>query len=230
MGIAERKSREREDRRRTILELTKGLVLEKGVDALSMQDIADAAELSKATLYLYFQSKESLFMEILDEATKSFCAYVEDRIDPEATGIEALNALWSSYLGLFGESEDIIILTGIMRTITPAAPLDSRGDDGIAGDDLPSDAAHARMRSLIAAILERGRRDGTLDPAMDPRRLSRTVIMIAMAIIDNVARLPREARDPLVIKEDMKSTFELLLRGVAAEGTDRAALVLPTGP
>jgi len=230
MGIAERKSREREDRRRNILELTKGLVLEKGVDALSMQDIADAAELSKATLYLYFQSKESLFMEILDEATKSFCAYVEERIDPESTGIEALNALWSSYLGLFGESEDIIILTGIMRTITPAAPLDSRGDDGIAGDDPPSGAAHARMRSLIAAILERGRRDGTLDPAMDPRRLSRTVIMIAMAIIDNVARLPREARDPLVIKEDMKSTFELLLRGVAAEGTDRAALVLPTGP
>lgn len=236
MGIAERKSREREDRRRNILELTKGLVLEKGVDALSMQDIADAAELSKATLYLYFQSKESLFMEILDEATKSFCAYVEDRIDPEATGIEALNALWSSYIGLFGESEDIIILTGIMRTITPAAPLDSRGDDGtagddgIAGDDPPSGASHARMRSLIAAILERGRRDGTLDPAMDPRRLSRTVIMIAMAIIDNVARLPREARDPLVIKEDMKSTFELLLRGVAAEGTDRAALVLPTGP
>ncbi len=230
MGIAERKSREREGRRRSIIELTKGLVLEKGVDALSMQDIADAAELSKATLYLYFDSKESLFMEILDEATKRFRAYVEDRIDPEATGIEALNALWSSYIGLFGESEDIIILTGIMRTITPASPLDARGDDGTSDDESPRSASHARMRSLIASILERGRRDGTLDPSMDPRRLSRTVIMIAMAIIDNVARLPREARDPLVIKEDMKCTFELLLRGVAAEGTDRAALVLPTGP
>ncbi|HPW18660.1 MAG TPA: helix-turn-helix domain-containing protein, partial [Candidatus Aminicenantes bacterium] len=79
--------------RARIVAAARPLFLERGFLRTTADDIAAELGMSKATLYLYFQSKESLFMEILDEATKSFCAYVEDRIDPEATGIEALNAL-----------------------------------------------------------------------------------------------------------------------------------------
>ena len=54
MGIADRKQREKEERRTLILKKAKELILERGVDFLSMQEIADSAELSKAALYLYF--------------------------------------------------------------------------------------------------------------------------------------------------------------------------------
>ena len=57
MGVKERKKREKEERRRVILEKTRQLIIENGLYGFSMQDIASAAELNKATLYLYFKNK-----------------------------------------------------------------------------------------------------------------------------------------------------------------------------
>jgi len=223
MGIAERKSREREERHKLILEKAKELILEKGVDALNMQEIAEACELSKATLYLYFENKESLLAEILDEAADSFCSFVESRIEPGASGIEALRTAWASHLAMFGESQDIIVLTGIMRAVDPAAFL-------AFGDGIPAvRGAATRLRSLISGILVRGMEDGTLLPGLDPERLTRTVILIATSVIDAVARLPREARDVRVVMEELRGIFEILLRGVAAPGTDHALLELAPG-
>ncbi|PKL26528.1 MAG: TetR/AcrR family transcriptional regulator [Spirochaetae bacterium HGW-Spirochaetae-3] len=221
MGITERKTRERKQRRALILQKARDLILENGVDALNMQDIADESELSKATLYLYFENKDALLLEILGDATKSFVEYVKTRLDPSASGIEALNTLWASYIGIFGESQDIFVLTGIMRQITPASLPGAQGVKSANG------ASFSRMRSLISEILSRGVADGTLESGIDPDRLSRTIITIAMAIIDDVARLPREARDARLIEAELKGIFELMLRGVAARDTDRTLLKLP---
>jgi len=224
MGIQERKNREKEERKTLILTKAKALILEHGIDALSMQDIANAAELSKATLYLYFQSKEAILGEILEESASAFMEYVQARIPPEASGIEALRTLWGSYLSLYGESRDVFVLTGISNFIDPGFLLDL----GRTGSDL--ETPPGRMLSLIASVLERGIKDGTLESKLKPEKLARTVIMIATAIIDTVARLPRPARDSHIILTEMRNTFELLLRGLAAEGTDRSLLVLPEGP
>ena len=221
MGIRERKNRERKERRTLILAKAKGLILEHGIDALSMQEIADAAELSKATLYLYFQSKEAILQEILTESATAFVDYVEARISPESSGIEALRTLWASYLSLYGESHEVFVLTGINNFLDPGFLLDL----GRTGADL--ETPPGRMLAMIASVLERGIADGTLKTDLKPFKLARTVILIATAIIDTVARLPRPARDSRIIMTEMRNTFELLLRGLAADGTDRSLLVLP---
>lgn len=221
MGILERKTREKEERRDLILAKAKALILEHGIDALSMQDIADAAELSKATLYLYFQSKEAILEAILAEAANAFVEYVEARIKPEDSGITALRTLWASYIDLFGESEDVLVLTGIRNYIDPGFLLNIK----LTGSAVRT--PWGRLFLLISSVLQRGVRDGTMDPSADPQELTRTVIMIATAIIDTVARLPRTQRKSHLILSEMRNTFALLLRGLAAEGTDRALLKLP---
>lgn len=218
MGILERKTREKEERKKLILERAKELILERGIPALSMQDIADAAELSKATLYLYFQSKEAILTEILTDSADAFVSYVEDRLNPHDSGLEAMRKLWGSYLRFFGESPDIFVLTGIRRFVEPGT------DSGSIISEKPTGQ---KLVKLIAKVLERGVNDGTLDAALSPVKIARIAMMIAMAIIDDVARLPREKRDVHLIQEEMQGTFELLLRGVAATGTDRALLTLP---
>jgi AcrR family transcriptional regulator len=221
LGIIERKTREKEKRRSLILEKAKELILERGIPSLNMQDIADAAELSKATLYLYFQSKEAILVEILEDAADAFVAYVEERLDPADSGLGALRTLWASYLSLFGTSPDIFLLTGVTGLIEPGfAASAERGTDS-------RQFTEGKLRDLIARVLERGVADGTLDSSVDPAKMARIVVLIATAIIDNVARMPREARDTRLVREDMQSTFEMLLRGVAAPGTDRALLSLP---
>ena len=60
MGIAERKSREKDERRRAILEAARRLIARRGVEGTSMNQLAESTELNKATLYLYFEDKDDL--------------------------------------------------------------------------------------------------------------------------------------------------------------------------
>jgi AcrR family transcriptional regulator len=64
MGIQERKKREKEVRRKQILTAAKQLFAERGFHQATMEDIANAAELSPGTIYLYFRSKDELFAEL----------------------------------------------------------------------------------------------------------------------------------------------------------------------
>lgn len=67
MGIAERKEREKEGRRRAIGRAAKRLIAKHGVEGMSMNQLAEATELNKATLYLYFADKDDLVDAIVCE-------------------------------------------------------------------------------------------------------------------------------------------------------------------
>jgi AcrR family transcriptional regulator len=221
MGIIERKNREKEERKASILEKAKELILERGVDFLNMQEIADAAELSKATLYLYFPSKESILESILDEAFATFLQFVSERIRLGKSGLDALHGLWQGYLDFFGESQDILILSGISHFLYPGFPLLMDGDD--LGNEKPA----RRLVELVTEVFRKGVADGSLEGSMDPEKTARITILIATAIIDHVARLPRRIRDKRMIGSEMRATFEILLRGLAAPGASTLSLDLP---
>ena len=220
MGIMERKTREKETRRSLILEKAKELILEKGIPSLNMQDIANAAELSKATLYLYFQNKEAILLEILADATDVFVAYVEERLASAKDGLSAMRALWASYLDLFGTSPEFFLLTGIIHFIEPYFST------GIEKDDDSAQHPERKLQRLIAKVVEKGVEDGTLDASVNPTAIARIAMLLATAIVDNIARMPREARDIKSVQVDMQSAFEMILRGLAAPGTDRSLLSL----
>jgi AcrR family transcriptional regulator len=65
MGIQERKKREKEIRRKQIQNAAREIFLLKGYISTTMEDIANEVELSPATIYLYFKSKEDLFASLL---------------------------------------------------------------------------------------------------------------------------------------------------------------------
>ncbi len=65
MGIIERKGREREHRREEIIDAAQKIFFQKGLITATMDEIAEAAELSKGTLYLYYKSKEDLYLAVM---------------------------------------------------------------------------------------------------------------------------------------------------------------------
>lgn len=65
MGISERKIREKEQRKKEILDTAERLFFSRGYEDVSMDGIAHAVELNKATLYLYFKNKEALFAAVV---------------------------------------------------------------------------------------------------------------------------------------------------------------------
>jgi AcrR family transcriptional regulator len=64
MSIEERKNRERSMRGQQIQVAAKELFIEKGFNSTTIEDIAKKAELSPATIYLYFKNKEELYTSL----------------------------------------------------------------------------------------------------------------------------------------------------------------------
>jgi len=64
MGTKERKEREKKRRRDQILTAAVELIEKQGLEQTTMEEIAERAELSKGTLYLYFNDKSTLHQAI----------------------------------------------------------------------------------------------------------------------------------------------------------------------
>lgn len=64
MAIADRRKREREQRRSEIIDAAQNLFFAKGYDNVTMDEIANEAEVNKALLYYYFKNKEALFFAV----------------------------------------------------------------------------------------------------------------------------------------------------------------------
>lgn len=61
----ERKRQREEENKQFILNAAENVFAKKGYASATMDDIAEAAQFSKATLYRYFNSKQEMFMEII---------------------------------------------------------------------------------------------------------------------------------------------------------------------
>ena len=65
MGVQERREREKQARQDAILEAAREVFFARGLDQTTIDDVAEQAEVSKGTIYLYFQSKEELYISVL---------------------------------------------------------------------------------------------------------------------------------------------------------------------
>jgi len=64
MGIKERKEREKERRRQQIIVAAKRIFSAKGFNKATMEDIAEEAEISPGTIYIYFKNKDELYASL----------------------------------------------------------------------------------------------------------------------------------------------------------------------
>ena len=93
MGIAERKEREKQQRKEEIIQAAEMVFFSKGFEQSTMDDIAEKAELSKGTLYLYFKSKEDLHMAVARKAIHLLRNYTANASDGKGTALEKLGQL-----------------------------------------------------------------------------------------------------------------------------------------
>ncbi|TVQ15616.1 MAG: TetR/AcrR family transcriptional regulator [Balneolaceae bacterium] len=92
MGTAERKEREKEKRRNDIVDAAERVFFLKGIDSTTMDDIAEAAELSKGTLYLYFRNKLELLAAIHHRGLTLLTALIAEVLARPITGLEMVRA------------------------------------------------------------------------------------------------------------------------------------------
>jgi TetR/AcrR family transcriptional regulator, cholesterol catabolism regulator len=89
--------------REQILESAAQLIRMKGYHAASMQDIADAVNLQKASLYHHFSSKQEILLALLDQALDLLIDRVSAVIACELPADEKLRQAMRVYLGSLDE-------------------------------------------------------------------------------------------------------------------------------
>jgi len=103
MGIEERKEREKKMRRRQIMDAAKMVFASKGFGGATMENIAEKAEFSPATLYLYFKNKDELFASLNLRMLRDLISKMDDvrdqkNLSPEKSIMALEKALYDVYL------------------------------------------------------------------------------------------------------------------------------------
>ncbi len=84
-----RRERKRAQTRRALADAAKHLFLERGFDAVTVTEVAEAADVSVSTLFQHFESKEALIFERDDGVEAAWVATVAER----TPGTSVLHAL-----------------------------------------------------------------------------------------------------------------------------------------
>ncbi len=98
MGIQERKDREKLQRRNDIIDSAEQLFFKHGLGNVSMDHIAQEAELSKGTLYLYFKGREDLHYAVVNRGLDLLNEIIQRNHVREASGADNLLQLGRSYI------------------------------------------------------------------------------------------------------------------------------------
>lgn len=88
-----RRERERLNRRNEILQASWKVFASKDYDSATLDDIAEAAEISKGTIYLYFKNKADLFISTLEIGIEKLSSIIGEVIasnDDPVTGVKEI--------------------------------------------------------------------------------------------------------------------------------------------
>lgn len=112
MGIPERRERERSERRDSILQAAVQVYMEEGYHATTMEKIAETAELSRATLYLYFKTKDEIFVQAIIRQSEFLAGLLEGLyLRRKEIGEDLLRELWDSFKTFYSMDPSIINVT-----------------------------------------------------------------------------------------------------------------------
>ncbi|MFP3844849.1 TetR/AcrR family transcriptional regulator [Priestia filamentosa] len=79
--------------KKRITEAAKNLFIQKGYASTSIENISEATGVSKGNIYYHFESKEGLFIHVLDEWEKEWMEQWEEQKKNYSTTIEQLHGI-----------------------------------------------------------------------------------------------------------------------------------------
>ena len=90
-----------------ILSAAAGIISAKGYEATSMQDIASAVNLQKASLYHHFSSKQDILLALLDNALSILTNRLKDVQESNLTISEKLRQAMVAYIDIIAAQQNL---------------------------------------------------------------------------------------------------------------------------
>jgi len=207
-GLRERK---KEQTRQAISEAARRLFAERGFDAVTIADVARAADVSEGTVFNYFPAKEDLFYGEME----TFEAALVEAVRRRAPGESVLAAfrrfvLEGSRRLADEEVADVIATAGRIVKASPALQARER--------QIVADYTHS-LAALLAQ--EAGARAGAVEPWV----VANALMGVQRALVEHVrARVLSSIRGPKLaadLRSQARRAFARLERGLGDYGVKR---------
>jgi AcrR family transcriptional regulator len=211
LGLRERK---KQRTRRLIADTARRLFAERGFDTVPVSEIAREAEVSEATVFNYFPTKEDLFYSRLEAFEDELLHSIRDR-SPGESVLTAFGRFVATPRGLLAarDPEQVEYLAAITRVISQSPALLAREQQ-----------IYAKYTDALAKLLatETGASRGDLEPWV----VARTLIGLHQVLVDYSRReIAAGTRNPTLarrVRRQAQQALELLSNGLADYGSRSA--------
>ncbi|MBC8719118.1 TetR/AcrR family transcriptional regulator [Ochrobactrum sp. Marseille-Q0166] len=193
-------------KRQQILEGAQNVFLRMGFDATSMNDITREAGVSKGTIYVYFNSKEDLFVALCEHYRQTTFSQMVDKIDKGFSNREELAEFGVTLVTLITSSTAIraqrIILGVSERKPELSARFYERGPK----------RSHMIMADYFSRMIEAGKFE-PFDPIQKAYQL--TDLFLSGLYRPRLFGVLEEPPSPEMIRDNVESALDMFFKAHA---------------
>jgi len=207
LGLEERRNREKERRREAILKAARRDFMKKGFKSVTVDSIAQRAQLSKGAIYLYFKSKEEIYAQVLIRDIEKFHDRVADIFHGGDTASEVLVRFAQIYTEFFlNERELFRILMTFMVQPNPQNISEQINDHIIRTTN--------KTIGIIERIFQNGIENGEFPGCRDIRQCRNALWGLLNGIIALHLFTGREETREERIRSTITGGLDIFLRGL----------------
>ncbi len=199
-------------RKNDIIDAAENVFFSKGLEESTMDDVAEMAELSKGTLYLYFKSKEELYLAIHLRGNRILRDMFAEAVNTPKNGLEKTQAIGQTYFEFYRKYPDYF---------NAMIYYESRN---INFEEDNSEARQCMLLGtetleILAGAIQHGIEDGSIRSAIDPRKTAVSLWGQTTGIIQIIVLKENILKESLNLtaKEIIDYTFELIYYSLKSE-------------
>ena len=205
MTKATRKVKERELRRNDIINAAEMLIFSKGYENVSMNDIANQAEMARGTIYQYFINKDDIYAAIAIRAANILSETFIPIIEKENTGIEKIKTICLLFYDFYKKN------TGYYNAYYNTMMFDYKNSTNL--EELMK--IRRETFNIVVKIINEGIEDGTIRKDVDPAVT--TLFMLSISYnVNNLIPVTRMYMNDYDLDQDMlfERSLDLALHSI----------------
>lgn len=162
----EQKIQKKENKQQVILQAAEALILEKGLDKLNMDEVAERADVSKGTLYVYFKNKTELVLGICTKASDLLTHSISQVLTRDISGLEMIYEIGRNFLNFVSTHPEYY---SAMRFFDSLREMEELHDSVFANHCYAN--KETAFTYMVRAI-QIGMQDGSVNPGYAPKELA----------------------------------------------------------
>ena len=207
MGLLERRGKEKDNRKKLILKSARTLFFKKGFSNVTVDEIAKVSELGKGSIYLYFNSKEEIYAQILLNDIEDFNERVSVLFDKDTKSAELLVDFSCIYVDFFLNDGELfrILMTYMLQPNQMNLTKEL---------NLQIFTTNANSIDVIGKILQRGIDSGEFSANINLKQNQNAIWGLLNGVISLYVFLGEQIKRRERIKSTIKLALEVFVKGL----------------